>query len=100
MLTLIVLTIPIPEKMRIFDLIDMRHHCTGTYFQLSSFSADVQFEYLFKIGHIHTFLLSKASFYAIIIRIGDDKILTGTPTPASRLYSFEKKIKERCQKDK
>ena len=66
--------------MRMFDLMDMRHHCTGTVFQLSSFSADVQILYLFKIEHIHTFLLSKASFYAIIIRIGDDKILTGTPT--------------------
>ena len=60
----------------------MRHPCLGTVFELPSYGAQSQFQFLLKIEPLQGFHLSGGSSNMNFIMIGDIKIFAGTPGPA------------------
>ena len=71
------------DKIDFLYEISMRYHWLGTDFELPSHDVQSHFQFLFKIELLLGFYLSWGSSNMNIIKIGDIKILAGTPSRKS-----------------
>ena len=67
------------DKIDFLYVISLRYPCLGTDFELPSHDVQSQFYFLFKIELLLGSYLSWGSSNMNIIKIGDIKILAGTP---------------------